>query len=53
MIAADLKLAYDRPTFVRELGIEPDPWQQDLLRTSSDRILLTAHASPARASWPH
>jgi hypothetical protein len=40
MLAADLKLAYDRLTFASELGIEPDPWQRDLLLSDGDRILL-------------
>jgi hypothetical protein len=39
-LAADLTLALDRVAFARELGISPDPWQQDLLRSGSDRILL-------------
>jgi hypothetical protein len=39
-LAQDLKLALDRATFARELGLEPDPWQQDLLRPASDRVLL-------------
>jgi hypothetical protein len=39
-LAQDLKLALDRATFARELGLEPDPWQQDLLRSASDRVLL-------------
>src|ERR687893_1151192 len=36
----DLRLALDRATFARELGLEPDPWQERLLRSSSDRMLL-------------
>jgi hypothetical protein len=36
----DLRLALDRATFARELGLEPDPWQERLLRSSSDRVLL-------------
>jgi phage terminase large subunit-like protein len=39
-LAQDLKLALDRATFARDLGLEPDPWQQDLLRSASDRVLL-------------
>jgi hypothetical protein len=30
----------DRVAFARSVGIEPDPWQHDLLRSSSDRVLL-------------
>ena len=36
----DLRLALDRVAFAERLGIEPDPWQGDLLRSSSDRVLL-------------
>jgi hypothetical protein len=40
VLAGDLKLALDRVAFARALGIDPDPWQEDLLRSTSDRILL-------------
>jgi Terminase large subunit, T4likevirus-type, N-terminal len=36
----DLKLALDRVAFAEELGIVPDSWQEDFLRSSSDRVLL-------------
>jgi len=36
----DLRLALDRASFARALGLEPDPWQERLLRSSSDRVLL-------------
>ena len=36
----DLRLALDRAEFARTLGLEPDPWQERLLRSSSDRVLL-------------
>jgi hypothetical protein len=36
----DLRLALDRAAFARELGLEPDPWQERLLRSLSDRVLL-------------
>src|SRR5687767_12657621 len=39
-LAEDLKLALDRAAFARSLGLEPDPWQEKLLRSSSDRVLL-------------
>jgi hypothetical protein len=39
-LAEDLKLALDRVAFAREAGLDPDPWQRDLLRSSSDRVLL-------------
>ncbi len=36
----DLLLALDRASFAQELGLEPDPWQERLLRSTSDRVLL-------------
>src|SRR5688572_13501402 len=39
-LAEDLKLALDRVSFAKRLGLEPDPWQEDLLRSTSDRVLL-------------
>src|SRR5215217_5320615 len=39
-LAEDLKLALDRVIFAKRLGLEPDPWQEDLLRSTSDRVLL-------------
>jgi len=39
--ATDLALALDRVTFARAVGIErPDAWQENLLRSDSDRMLL-------------
>jgi hypothetical protein len=39
-LAEDLKLALDRVSFAQKAGLEPDPWQRDLLMSSSDRVLL-------------
>ena len=36
----DLRLAVDRVSFAEKLGIVPDEWQRDLLRSGSDRVLL-------------
>jgi hypothetical protein len=36
----DLRLALDRVSFARKLGIVPDEWQEDLLRSTSERVLL-------------
>ena len=36
----DLRLALDRVAFAEALGIEPDPWQAELLGSSSRRVLL-------------
>ena len=39
-LSEDLKLALDRAAFAKRLGLELDPWQEDLLRSTSDRVLL-------------
>jgi hypothetical protein len=39
-LAEDLRLALDRALFAQALGLEPDPWQEDLLRSGSDWVLL-------------
>ena len=39
-LAEDLKLALDRVSFARRLGLGPDPWQENLLRSASERVLL-------------
>jgi hypothetical protein len=38
--ATDMARALDRVLFARALSLEPDPWQRDLLRSTSDRVLL-------------
>jgi hypothetical protein len=39
-LVEDLKLALDRVSFAKRLGLEPDPWQEELLRSTSERVLL-------------
>lgn len=39
-LAADLRLALDRVGFASSLGLDPDPWQERLLRSTSPRVLL-------------
>lgn len=36
----DLRLALDRAAFARAVGLEPDPWQEDLLRSDAPRKIL-------------
>jgi hypothetical protein len=40
LLADDLRMAIDRVAFARSVGVEPDDWQGDLLRSASERILL-------------
>jgi hypothetical protein len=40
LLADDLRMAFDRVAFARSVGVEPDDWQCDLLRSGFDRILL-------------
>jgi hypothetical protein len=39
-ISGDLRLALDRVAFAEELGLGPDPWQADFLRSGASRLLL-------------
>jgi hypothetical protein len=38
--ATDLAMALDKVAVARAVGIEPDRWQADLLRSTAARILL-------------
>jgi|SRR5215217_1354040 len=49
-LAEDLKLAMDRVAFAREAGLEPDPWQRDLLRSTSDRVLLNCSRQSGKST---
>jgi hypothetical protein len=49
-LAEDLKLALDRIAFAREAGLEPDPWQRDLLRSTSDRMLLNCSRQSGKST---
>jgi hypothetical protein len=46
----DLRLALDRCAFARALGLEPDPWQERLLRSSSDRVLLNCSRQSGKST---
>jgi hypothetical protein len=39
-VREDLRLALDRVAFAEKLGVTPDPWQGDLLRSEAPRVLL-------------
>src|SRR5688500_10093506 len=49
-LAEDLKLALDRIAFAREAGLAPDPWQRDLLRSTSDRMLLNCSRQSGKST---
>jgi phage terminase large subunit-like protein len=49
-LAEDLKLALDRVAFAREAGLEPDPWQRDLLRSASERVLLNCSRQSGKST---
>ncbi len=40
LLSDDLVLGLDRVRFAEELGISPDLWQRDLLRSTAKRVLL-------------
>jgi hypothetical protein len=46
----DLKLALDRVSFARKLGIVPDAWQEKLLRSTSDRVLLNCSRQSGKST---
>src|SRR5829696_548098 len=46
----DLRLALDRVAFAERLGIRPDEWQEDLLRSSSDRVLLNCSRQSGKST---
>jgi hypothetical protein len=49
-LRGDLRLALNRVSFARALGIEPDPWQSELLRSSSDRVLLNCSRQSGKST---
>jgi len=49
-LAGDLRLALDRVSFARSVGVEPDAWQEDLLRSSADRVLLNCSRQSGKST---
>jgi phage terminase large subunit-like protein len=49
-LASDLRLALDRVSFARSVGVEPDPWQEDFLRSSSERTLLNCSRQSGKST---
>ena len=48
--AADLRLALDRVAFASSLGLDPDPWQERLLRSTSQRVLLNCSRQSGKST---
>jgi hypothetical protein len=46
----DLRFALDRVAFAEELGIVPDEWQEDFLRSSADRVLLNCSRQSGKST---
>jgi hypothetical protein len=49
-LAEDLKLALDRVSFAKRLGLKPDPWQEDLLHSASERVLLNCSRQSGKST---
>src|SRR5215210_5938120 len=49
-LAEDLKLAMDRVAFARALELDPDAWQRELLRSTSDRVLLNCSRQSGKST---
>jgi hypothetical protein len=48
---AELRYALDRVAFAQSLGVEPDQWQEDLLRSSSSRTLLLCSRQAGKSTF--
>src|SRR5215204_2788217 len=49
-VSQDIRMAVDRVAFAEELGVIPDPWQRDFLRSSSDRVLLNCSRQSGKST---
>ena len=49
-LARDLRLALDPVAFAGELGIVPDPWQTEVLRSPSRRMLLNCSRQAGKST---
>jgi hypothetical protein len=50
VIAADLAVALDPVLLARQVGLDPDPWQCGVLRSSSPRQLLNASRQSGKST---
>jgi hypothetical protein len=46
----DLRLALDRVAFAKKLGIVPDLWQEEFLRSSAERVLLNCSRQSGKST---
>lgn len=46
----DFRLALDRVEFAQAVGLEPDPWQESLLRSHSKRFLLNVSRQAGKST---
>jgi len=46
----EMQAALDPVVFANTLGLEPDPWQKDLLRSTSDRALLNCSRQSGKST---
>jgi hypothetical protein len=49
-VSQDIRMAVDRVAFAEVLGIVPDAWQKDFLRSSSDRVLLNCSRQSGKST---
>jgi len=49
-VGQDIRMAVDRVAFATELGVEPDQWQEELLRSSADRVLLNCSRQSGKST---
>ena len=49
-LAADLALALDPARLAARAGIEPDPWQADVLRSTAPRLLLNCSRQSGKST---
>ena len=50
VLGDDLRLALDSVAFAEKLGIVPDGWQEDFLRSSADRVLLNCSRQSGKST---
>src|SRR5215218_1023691 len=49
-VSQDIRMAVDRVAFAEVLGIVPDAWQKEFLRSSSDRVLLNCSRQSGKST---